>query len=111
MGASSVTGVGQGSCEGVNMGSKHHSMGANRLVGPRVIAAGTATSASGTATVLLPKISGDATDYVVMVTDTNATAAAVSGSLANNTNDTTLTLKGTDTHVLSWSIVSVGLMY
>lgn len=111
MGASSVTGVGQGSVEGQDKGSKHFTVGANRLVGPRIIAAGTATSASGTATVLLPLLSGVATDYLVICGDTHATAAATSGSVAFNTNDTTLTLKGTDTHVLTWTIVKKGLMY
>lgn len=111
MGASSVTGVGQGAVEGNNMGSKHFSVGANRLVGPRILAAGTATSASGTATVVLPKLDGSATDYVVLVTDSHATAAAANGALAINTNDTTLTLKGTDTHVLQWTIIKIGLLY
>jgi len=108
MGASSVTGVGPGSVEGLNQGSKHWTVGVGRLIGPRVVAAGTVTLDSGAATEVLPKLTGNASEYIVLATDQTA-ANAVSASLANNTNDTTITFAGTTTHVISWAIVKVGL--
>lgn len=109
MGASSVTGVGYGSVEGVNAGSKHSTIGVGRLLGPKVMAADAATLATGTATVVLPKLAGNATDYIVMVSDASGTAAATSGTLAFGTNDTTLTLKGTGTNAVVWTIIKRGL--
>lgn len=109
MGASSVTGVGPGSVEGKNQGSKHWTVGVGRLLGPKVMAADAATLAGGAATVVLPKLSGNVSDYIVMVSDASGTAAAVSGTIALNTNDTTLTLAGTGTNAVVWSIIKRGL--
>lgn len=109
MGASSVTGVGIGGVEGTNAGSKHWTVSVGRLIGPRVMAADFATLSSGAASVILPALSGVSADYIVHVTDTNASATAVSGSLAISGDTTTLTLAGTGSHVLAWSIIKVGL--
>lgn len=109
MGASSVTGVGNGSVEGKNQGSKHWTVGVGRLLGPKIMAADVVTLVSGTASVILPKLSGNASDYIVIATDSDATAAAANASLAFGANDCTLTVKGTGTHVIQWAIVKKGL--
>lgn len=108
MGASSVTGLGLGSVEGKNQGSKHWTVGVGRLVGPRVMAAGSATLSSGAADVVLPLLSGDESDYIVLVNDATG-AAAASGALAFNDVDATITLAGTGSHVVHWAIVKIGL--
>jgi len=108
MGASSVTGVGHGSVEGKNAGSKHWTVGVGRLLGPKVMAADVVTLSGGAATVVLPKLSGNATDYIVIATDQTA-ANAVKASLAFGTNDCTLTFAGTTTDVISWTIIKKGL--
>ena len=76
MGATSVTGVGQGSVEGQNMGSKSWTIGSSRVLGPRVVAAGTVTLSDTTGTVILPLFPGVVGNYICMVTDVNATPAA-----------------------------------
>lgn len=61
MGATSVTGVGQGSALGHNKGAAQQTLGVNHLVGPHLVAAGVTTlaAASGQATVVnLPVASG-----------------------------------------------------
>lgn len=108
MGATSVTGVGRGSADGKNKGSIHTTLGVDNLIGPRVMAAGTATLDTGAASVVLPAMDGVSADYIVQVTDTTS-AAAVKGSLAITSTATTLTLAGTGSHVLAWSVIKVGI--
>jgi hypothetical protein len=108
MAATSVTGKGRGSADGKNKGSAHMTLGVNNLIGPRIIVAGKATSSGGTVAVDLDPVSGADTDYVVIVTDTHATVLdAASGTFDASTG--TLTLKGTDAHVLAYAIVKVGV--
>lgn len=109
MGATSVTGVGQGSVEGMDMGRKEYTVAANRLVGPRVIAADQKVLVSGAATVVLPKLSGVVGDYIVLVAN-KTSAVAVGGVLTFGANDTTVTLAGTGTNTVQWAIVKAGLM-
>lgn len=111
MGASSVTGVGLGSAESGNRGRKDFHVGVERLLGPRVMCAGIKALTGGAATVVLPKLPGVVTDYVVLVSDASGSAAATSGTLTFNTNDTTVTLAGTGTNSLHWAIVKVGPAY
>jgi hypothetical protein len=59
MGATSVTGVGFGSVEGLNAGRKEYTVAASRLIGPRVVACGTVTI---TANGLLTSAPGSAPD-------------------------------------------------
>lgn len=110
MAATSVTGKGLGSADKKNKGSEHLSLSANKLIGPRIVAAGTKTLSGGAGTVVLPALTGVTADYVVMITDTNSSATAVSGSLAIVAGtSTTLTLAGTGSHVLAYVVVKVGL--
>jgi hypothetical protein len=108
MGATSVTGVGQGSVEGSNMGSKHWTVGVGRLLGPRVMVADEVTLSGGAATVKLPLLSGVVGDYIVVATDKTA-AAAVKAVLTFNANDTTITFAGTSSDVIQYAIVKKGL--
>lgn len=108
MGATSVTGVGQGSVEGSNMGSKHWTVGVGRLLGPRVMVADEVTLSTGAATVKLPLLSGVVGDYVVVATDKTA-AAAVKAVLTFNANDTTITFAGTSSDVIQYAIIKKGL--
>lgn len=112
MGASSVTGVGPGSVEGSNSGSKNWTVGVGRLIGPKVVAADTATlDGSGDASVVLPLLPGAVTDYIVTATDNDTSGAtAVTASMAFGDNDTTITLKGTAANVIAWSIIKKGLV-
>lgn len=111
MGATSVTGTGLGSVEGKNMGSKHYTVGASRILGPRIVAAGKVALTAGSAVVVLPKLGGDSTDYSVQVTDNSSSAAAASASLAFNAEDVAVTIKGTGTNTVSWAILHNGLAY
>jgi hypothetical protein len=108
MGATSVTGVsGAGAVDGLSKGSEHQSLGVGKLIGPRVVAAGSATvGGGGTVNVDFPTLPGLAAQYVVLATDTNATVAAVNVTAFTTSQ---LTLKGTATHVINWMIVKVGL--
>lgn len=106
MGATSVTGVsGSGSVAGRQKGSPHWSLGVEKLIGPRVVAAGQVTlNGSGVFTVDLD-LSGSASDYVAFATDTHSTVAAVN---ATSLSVTALALKGTAAHVVNWQVVKVG---
>jgi hypothetical protein len=112
MTATSVTGRGIGSAEGANAGRKEDSMSGSRLIGPRVVASDrVAMGGAASVDVVLPKLSGVATDYVVMLTN-QTSAAIVWGGLVSpfGTNDTTLTVNdATTTDTVQWAIIKVGL--
>lgn len=79
MGAASVSGVGQGSADKIGQkGSEHLFVGVEKLVGPRVVAAGVASVATGhTATVVFPSpLDGVASDYAIFCTNITATSSA-----------------------------------
>ena len=111
MAATSVTGRGLGSADGNNKGSAHQSMGAEKLIGPRVVACGEITlNGSGDKVVKLPVLSGSASDYICHATDSHATAAtACACTLTMNSTETTLTFKGTAAQTVAYSIVKKGL--
>lgn len=104
MGATSVTGVsGVGSVDGIQKGSEHMSLGVAKLVGPRVAAAGTATiGGGGTVTVDFPAVGTDLTQFMGMAVDTNSSVAAVNVTALTLTS---ITLKGTASHVVNWMVV------
>lgn len=107
MGATSATGVsGVGSVLGNQKGSEHMSLGVEKLIGPRVVAAGSATiGGGGTVVVDFPELAGSASDYIVTASDTHSTVAAVNVTAFDLDS---LTLKGTAAHVINWMIVKVG---
>lgn len=108
MGATSVTGVsGPGSAEGSQKGSERASMGVKALIGPKVVAAGSATiGGGGTVNVDFPTLTGVAADYVAFATDTHSTVAAVNVTALTVSQ---LTLKGTATHIVNWMVVRKGV--
>jgi len=111
MGATSVTGVGQGSAEGSNKGSERMTLGAEKIIGPRVVYAGSVTTdGSGDATVVLPAFAGVTADYVVLCVENGvAAAAAVAASLAITSNATTITVKGPASSACSVVVIKKGL--
>lgn len=92
MGASSVTGVGQGSADKHNKGSEHTTLSVDHLIGPRVVDMGSVVLATGTpstATVKFGTALSSATGYYVMAVPVGATsgiaAAGVAVSVVNTT--------------------------
>jgi hypothetical protein len=108
MGASSVTGVGQGSADKIGQkGSEHMHLDAGNLIGPHIVASGTATLSSGTKALHIPLLPGVAADYVVVGgNQTNANAWKCVITLGT---DTTLTFTGTGSDVIGYAVVKTGL--
>ena len=78
MGATSVTGTGHGSAEGMDSGRKENTLSTSRLIGPRIVACGQVTltangGASGAAglTVVLPKLPTVPDEFLATVPDSN----------------------------------------
>lgn len=111
MAATSVTGVGLGSAVGKQKGSEHLSIGAEKIIGPRVVYAGLHTlDSSGDLVIKLPELAGVSGDYIVIATEAGVSAAAaVAASLAVATNATTITLKGPASTVCNVMVVKAGL--
>lgn len=109
MAATSVTGKGPGSADGKNKGSGHMTLDVGNLIGPRVMAAGTATLSGGTVTVVLPAMAGVTGDYMVLCGDASGTAAATSATMVISATATTLTLKGTTTNTVKWAVIKIGV--
>jgi hypothetical protein len=111
MGASSVTGVGLGSADKRQKGSEHMRLGAEKVIGPRVVYAGNHTlDGSGDLTIKLPVLPGATANYIVMATDSHVTAAtAVAAAIVINSTETTVTLKGTAGQTAYVMIVKAGL--
>jgi hypothetical protein len=100
--ASSVTGVGQGSADKAGQkGSEHLYVGVEKLIGVRVVVAGTITLASTTGTVTFPTVlSGVAADYIAICNGahlTYGTSLTTAG----------FTVNGTSADVISYIVVRV----
>ena len=111
MAATSVTGIGHGSAEATSRGPKERGfIGAEKILGPRIVAAGKVTLSSTPATVVLPAFEGVRADYIVLATDvTVASATAVTANLVITSNATTLSFKGTGTNVINYTVIKVGM--
>ena len=102
MGASSVTGVGQGSCDKKgHKGSEHLFVGVEKLIGTRIVFSGKVTLSGGTASVVFPQeLAGVNADYIVICNGAHnsyATSVTVNGFTAN----------GTGTDVVSFIVVKL----
>lgn len=108
MGATSVTGVsGPGSVRGKQKGSPHDSLGVSRLIGPRVVSAGSATlDGAGTVTIDFPDIGGVAGDYIAIAVSNDPVANAVNVTALTTTS---ITLLGNANDPVSYAIIKVGL--
>jgi hypothetical protein len=134
MGATSVTGIGHGSVEGMDSGRKEYTVAASRLIGPRIVACDQVALVGGTLTINLPFLpttpneflktvpesptypagSYQPATYAVIATD-NTAAAAVKAVLTAATDTagnayTQLVLTGTGTDLISYMVVKQGLM-
>jgi hypothetical protein len=112
MGASSVTGIsGPGSVAGNQKGSEHMSLGVNKLIGPRVVAAGSETLVGTTGVVEIPELPGVPADYIVMTTGVSATVSRVTTPLAAvaNTDTWNFTITGGSGEVVHWTVIKKGL--
>jgi hypothetical protein len=108
MGATSVTGVGQGSAESACKGAPgRQTLGVGHLIGPHVVSAGRTTLAGGTKALEIAPLTGVAADYIVLATDYTA-AAAVKAVLTVSSDVWTITFTGTSTDVIQYAVVSVG---
>lgn len=102
MAASSVSGVGQGSSDKQGQkGSEHLFVGVEKLIGTRIVLAGSFTLSASTGAVTFPAVlPGVASDYIVMC---NATAQAWGSALTT----AGFTVNGTSPNVVSYIVVKV----
>ncbi len=112
MGASSVTGVGQGSADKAGQkGSEHLWVGVEKLIGPRIVHAGSATLVSGTpssvAVLFAVPLPGVVSDYIVLAT-TVSTTGTRTVSVGNFTvNGFTIYGTNSTTDVVQYAVVRV----
>ena len=111
MGATSVTGVGLGSAEKKQKGSERLRVGAEKIIGPRIVACGSGTlDGSGDLTIKLPQPTGVIGDYMVFVTDANASAAAATACTMTFTGgNLQLVFKGPNSGAIHYLVVKKGL--
>ena len=106
MGATSVTGVGAGSAEGLTKGApERQTLGVGHLIGPHIVNAGSKALSSGAASVVFP-LTGSTSDFILLVSNhTDGTAG--NGTLAIASNVCTLTLAGTASDGVGYAVVKV----
>jgi len=111
MAATTVTGAGLGAADGQNKGSTHMTLGVGHLIGPRVVIAADGTlDGGGDLVVVWPALDGTVTDYMVVASDHDATAAtAVGASMAMDATSTTITLIGTASQPIAYAVLKKGL--
>lgn len=110
MGASSVTGVSGIGYARNQKGSEHTSIGVNKLVGPRVMAAGSQVFDGTTTVVEVPGIGyGDVEDLVVVLTGNSSTRPYISIPLAAESGPMNFQATGANSSTLNWMIVKTGL--
>lgn len=103
MGAYSVTGVGQGSADKAGQrGSEHQFLGVEKLIGTRIVLAGTVTLSTGTASVVFPQaLSGSASDYIVL------TQGDANHSYPSSLTTSGFTANGTGSQVVRYAVIRV----
>jgi hypothetical protein len=104
MGATSVTGRGNGSADGMNKGSSRSTLGVDHLIGPRVVNAGVVTMSASTKDVDFPTLSGVVGDYSVQLTASNSTAVFVTDFTVDG-----FTINGASGQTIYWSLFKNGL--
>lgn len=109
MGASSVTGVGLGSAEGATKGAAgRQTLGVDHLIGPYIVKAGQVTCSSGAGSAVFP-LSGATGDYIVMTSNTDASApAATSGTIAIASGVATVSIVAAGSDVVNFLVVKKG---
>lgn len=111
MGATSVTGVGgPGGVEGKNSGAKSYTISASRLVGPRIVAAGSFTMpGSGSKVLNLPLLKTAPFGYSVQCLDNNGVLGITNVSMTTTTTNTVLTFTGGNSNLVSYAIIKNGI--
>ena len=111
MGATSVTGVGQGGVFGLNKGAEGASLSVKKLLGAHVVAAGNETLVGTTGVVEVPAPAGVVGDYFVALQTNSATAGYVSTALAAvaDTGNWTFTVTAASNAVVNWMLVAKGV--
>lgn len=104
MGATSVTGVGPGSADGMNKGSEHQTLGVNKLIGPHIVAAGKITLSGTSGAVQIPTLSGTVAEYGVFLTPSSATVASYSSFTTSG-----FTVTAGSGATVYWQVVKLGL--
>lgn len=104
MGATSVTGVGQGSAEGMNKGNERMTLGTTHLIGPHIVAAGSITMTASTGAVELPTLPGVVGQYSFHLTGNNSSAVFATSKAV-----TGFTVNGASGQVVDWMVVKNGL--
>lgn len=110
MAASSVTGVGPGSADGLNKGSSHMTLDGQKLIGPRLVNCGSASLTSGTpsqATVPFTKTLTSATGYYAHATPVGATSGSAVDLAVSAVSTTGFVVTGpnSSTATFNWSLV------
>lgn len=109
MGATSATGVsGAGVAQkpgGGNKGSDAVSMAVHKLIGPRVVCAGSLQLEEETSgTVYYPTLVGDASDYICMVNNDSSTHAYF-----GNFSTSSFTVTAGSSDLVNWVVIKKGL--
>ena len=108
MGATSVLGTGPGSAEGKTKGApERQTLGVSHLIGPHIVKAGQVTCSTGAGSAVFP-LSGVTADYVVLVTNTDATSpAATSATIAVSSGIATVSVVANGSDVVSYAVIKV----
>ncbi len=126
MGASSVTGVGQGSADKAGQkGSEHLYVGVEKLIGTRIVLSGVTKLTGSTTVVKLPTVlpgvwSGTfdqtetnpadsappaVSDYIVLTTTYHATRVAGVTAMTTTSGVQNFTINGTTADYVFWSVI------
>jgi hypothetical protein len=108
MAASSVTGVGPGSADGLNKGSEHMSLAVEKLIGTHMVASGSVTLSGGAGTVVFPKpLSGSKAGYFVFVQSLASLARPNVLTNDSSGNFSQFTVAGTGTDTVQWHVIKL----
>jgi len=111
MGATSVTGVsGPGSAEGKQKGSERMTLGVSKLIGPKVVVAGSITLSGTTGTVLFAAPIGSVSDYTVLLTSNSNNFSYVSTGLTavSSSNDWRFVITGGSGATVNYAVIKTG---
>jgi hypothetical protein len=103
------TAPGPGSAEPNGKGSTRDSMTVDKLIGPRVVAAGTVTLSSGTATVTFPQpMPLAASNYIVVTQQFNSSNSTRCTSKTDSSSKfSSFAVAGTSSDVVQWLVIKI----
>lgn len=110
MGATSVTGKGNGTADAGVKGPQNNRNHFVPQLSPHVVAAGEVALVAGSATITLPDLSDAATNYIVMT----EVLGSANTSYADNKTDTSgvmtsFDITGTGTDTVQWAVIRKGI--